>query len=202
MKKILFTLFFVSLNIIAFGQENPSHKSLENTNVEQRMFGYYPVGSKVEDRTALGGFWASQNFPKNIDPKMNVRPNEISLIALPAEEIVFDRKYRGMKLLLVNTTNEQAAFSATDSHLNIVQEALDRNGEWKAIEFVRGSDCGNSYHKVFLGVNQYWEIAAARYTGEFKTKLRLRLIKSKTEQSPIYSNEFEGSVNQKQFGIQ
>ncbi len=202
MKKILFTLFFVSLNIIAFGQENPLHKSLEKTNIENRMNGYYPAGSKVQDKNAFGGFWASQNFPKTVDPNMNARQGEISLVALPDEETVFAKKYRGMKLLLINATNEQVAFSASDSLLYIVQEALNQNGEWKTIELMPFSSCGNSNHNVFLGVNEYWEFAAVRYTGNFKTRLRFRLIKSRAEQSPIYSNEFEGNVNQKQFDVQ
>jgi len=203
MRKLLFTLFFVSLNIFAFGQENLLHKPLERISVDYRREGYYPAGSKVEDKTALGGFWASQNFPKAVDPNMNVPLGVISLIALPVEETVSAEKYKGMKLLLVNTTNEQVAFSASDSLLYIVQEALDQNGEWKTIELMRRSSCGNSNHNVFLGANEYWEFAAARYTGEFKTRLRLRLVKqkSKTEQPPIYSNEFEGSINQKQFAV-
>jgi hypothetical protein len=203
MKKLLFTLFIVSLNIVTFGQENPSRKSLEKTNIENRMNGYYPAGSKVEDKTALGGFWASQNFPKTIDPNMNIRQGEISLVALPDEETVFAEKSRGMKLLLVNTTNEQVTFSASDSLLYIVQEALDQNGKWKTIELMPFSSCGNSNHNVFLGANEYWEFAAARYTGNVKTRLRFRLIKqkSKSEQSPIYSNDFEGSVNQKQLDV-
>jgi len=203
MKKLLFTLFFISLNIFVFGQENLSHKSLERTSVDHRINGYYPAGSKVEDKNALGGFWESQNFPKTIDQNMFVRQGEIFLVALPDEETVFNKKYKGMKLLLINATKEQVAFSASDSLLYIVQEALDQNSEWKTIELTPRSSCGNSRHNVFLGANEYWEFAAARYTGDFKTKLRFRLDmqKFKSKQSPIYSNEFEGSINRKQFDI-
>ena len=203
MKRLLFTLFFVSLNIFAFGQENLSDKPLERTSIDHKMNSYYPAGSKIEDKTALGGFWASQNFPKAVAPTMRVPQSVISLVALPDAETIFDENYKGIKLLLVNTTNEQVAFSAADSRLYIVQEALDRNAEWKTIELMPYSSCGNSYHNVFLGANEYWEFAARRYTGDFKTMLRFRLAKqkSKTEQPPIYSNEFEGSVNQKQLNV-
>jgi len=78
-------------------------------------------------------------------------------------------------VFLVNTTKEQVTFSASDSRLYIVQEALDRDSKWKPIEYLPSSWCGNSYHHVFLGANEYWEFAAARYTGEFKTRLRFRL---------------------------
>jgi len=95
MKKLLLALFFVSLSIFAVGQENQSHKSLEDLNIDFMMRGYFYAGSKVEDKTAFGGFGTSQNFPKAIDSNMNVRQGKISLIAEPAEETVFAGKYRG-----------------------------------------------------------------------------------------------------------
>lgn len=204
MKKILCALLFVSLGVCADGQEAQSNRALENLNVDFMMRGYVYAGSKVEDKGALGGFGTSQNFPKAIDPDMSVRQGEISLIAKVDDEAVFDGKYKGLKLLLVNATNEQVAFPASDSRLYIVQEALDRDGKWKPVEYLPSSWCGNSYHNVFLGAQEYWEFAAARYTGKFKTRLRFRLDgqKSKTEKMAIYSNEFGGSVNAKQFTIQ
>ena len=204
MKKILFTLLLVAFSVFSFGQEKLSRKLLEDLNVDFMLRGYFYAGSKVEDKKAFGGFGTSQNFSKAIDPNMSVRQGEISLIALPDKETVFAEKYKGMKLLLVNATNEQAAFSASDSRLDIVQEALDRDGKWKPVEYLPSSWCGNSFHRVFLGANEYWEFAAARFTGSFKTKMRFRLEeqKSKTEKMIIYSNEFEGSVNAKQFTVQ
>jgi hypothetical protein len=85
-----------------------------------------------------------------------------------------------------------------------VQEALDRDGKWKPIEYLPSSWCGNSYHTVFLAANEYWEFTAARFTGKFKTKLRFRLDHQKpgAEDATIYSNEFEGGVNPKQFTVQ
>lgn len=203
MRKTLFALLFVSLSISALGQEGRSHGPLKDLDVDFMMRGYFYAGSKVLDQNAPGGFGTSDNFPKAIEPAMNVRRGEISLVAEPGEEVAFGEKYRGMKVLLVNATQEEVAFSASDSRLYIVQEALDRDGKWKPIEYLPASWCGNSYHRVFLGANQYWEFAAARYTGRFKTKLRFRLDerKSETETMTIYSNEFEGGVNPKQFTV-
>ena len=204
MNKILFVLLFVTFNTFAFGQDNSLSKPLEDLNIDFMLRGYFYAGSRIEDKKALGGFGKSQNFPKALSSNINVAPGKISLIALPEEEIVFAEKYKGMKVLLVNATDEQAAFSASDSRFYIVQEALDRDGKWKPIEYLPSSWCGNSYHTVFLGANEYWEFAAARFTGEFKTKLRFRLDlqKSETEKITIYSNEFDGGVNAKQFTIQ
>lgn len=199
--KVLFTLLFVLLNTFAFGQQ--AIKPLEDLNVNFMLRGYFYAGSKIEDKNAFGGFGRSDNYPKVIS-NMQAPQGFVSLIAKPDEETVFGEKYKGMKLLLINATNKEVGFAASDSRLYIVQEALDRDGKWKPIEYLPSSWCGNSYHTVFLGANEYWEFSAARYTGEIKTKLRFRLDKQsgKTDQTPIYSNEFEGSINPKQFTIQ
>ena len=204
MNKPFFALLLVSASICAAGQDRPSHASLKDLNVDFMMRGYFYAGSTTEDKRALGGFGTSQNFPRPIDPGIGVRQGEISLIARPGETAIFAEKFQGLKVLLINGTNEPAGFSASDSRLYIVQEALDRRGQWKPIEYLPSSWCGNSYHTVFLGPNEYWEFAAARYTGKFKTRLRFRLDwqKSETEKITIYSNEFEGSVNAHQFTIQ
>lgn len=84
-----------------------------------------------------------------------------------------------------------------------MQEAIDIDGQWKPVEYLPLSWCGNSYHMVFPDPKQYWEFAAARYTGKFKTRLRFRLQwqKSDTQKLTVYSNEFDGSVNAKQFTV-
>ena len=204
MKKTFFALLFFSLSICAGGQDKQSHRSLKDLNVDFMMRGYFFAGSTIEDKQALGGFGTSQNLPKAIDPKMSVSQDEISLIAKPDEAVLFAEKYKGMRVVLVNATNGTVGFPASDSRLYIVQEALDGRGEWKPIEYLPSSWCGNSYHTVFLGPNEYWEFAAARYTGKIKTRLRFRFDwqKSGTEKITIYSNEFEGSVNARQFTIQ
>ena len=78
------------------------------------------------------------------------------------------------------------------------------NAQRKPIEYLPSSWCGNSYHTVFLGPKQYWEFAAPRYNGKIKTRLRIRLEwqKSQFQKLTIYSNEFDGSVNAKQFTVQ
>lgn len=204
MKKPLFALLFVSVSICAWGQKHQSLKPLENLNVDFMMRGYFCAASKIEDKQAFGGFGTSENFPKPLATHISVRPGEISFVAKPDEVAIFAAKYKGLKVLLVNGTGEPVGFPASDSRLSIVQEALDQKGNWKPIEYLPSSWCGNSYHTVFLGPSEYWEFAAARYTGKFKTKFRFRLDwqTSGNKRAPIYSNEFEGGVNPNQFTIQ
>ena len=135
---------------------------------------------------------------------MTVPGGDISLIAFPDEAVPFDTKYRGLRVILVNTTGKEVGFAASDSRLYIVQEALDKDGKWKPVEYLPSSWCGNSYHTVFLPPDNYWEFSAARYTGVRPTKFRIRLsVEDPGEKSrTILSNEFEGSVNPKQFTVQ
>lgn len=201
MKTLLLALLILSFNVLAFGQKQKPSAPLEDLNIDFMLRGYFYAGSQIKDENALGGFGGSDNFPKSFKSDISAPKGKISLIALPNEETVFGEKYKGIKLLLVNATNKKADFSASDSRLYIVQEALDTDGKWKPVEYLPSSWCGNSYHMVFLDANQYWEFSAARFTGEIKTKLRFRLDQHNSEQTktPIYSNEFDGSINKKQF---
>lgn len=201
MNRKAFFLFFVLLSVAVVGQKQTA--PLKDLNVDFMLRGYFYAGTRIEDKNALGGFGSSDNLPKSASSSMNFPAGQVSLIAMPDKETLFYKEFKGMKLILANTTDEQQAFSASDSRLYIVQEALDADDKWKPVEYLPSSWCGNSYHTVFLGPNEYWEFAAAKFHGKQKTKLRFRLQLSKGErQTFIYSNEFEGSINPKQFTVQ
>ncbi len=202
-KSKLFHLFIIVVAVAAVSAQQNRSTQFKNLNVNFMLRGYFYAGSRIEDKNALGGFGPSENFSKTIDANANVPANTVSLIALSEEETVFAKEFIGIKVRLINTTGERIAFPASDSRLDIVQEAIDRDGKWKPIEYLPSSWCGNSYHTVFLGPNEYWEFAAAKYNGKFKTKLRFRLQSPKLERTEfIYSNEFDGSVNPKQFTVE
>jgi hypothetical protein len=177
---------------------------LADLNVNFMLRGYFFAGSRVDDKNALGGFGGSDNLPKTINSTMNIPVGDVSLIAYPDEPVPFDKQYRGMRVILANMTENVVGLNASDSRLSIVQEAIDRDGKWKPIEYLPSSWCGNSYHTVFLPAHEYWEFAAARYTGSRPTKLRVKLTIAEADQKTrtILSNEFEGSVNPKQFTVQ
>jgi hypothetical protein len=192
-------LLLLLLSATAFAQRTAS--GLKDLNVDFMLRGYFFAGSRIVDQNALGGFGPSNNLPVAADTGMNLPSGQIALVALPDEETVFSKEFRGIKVVLANTTDKEQGFAASDSRLYIVQEALDADGKWKPVEYLPSSWCGNSYHTVFLGPGEYWEFAAARFNGSRKTKLRFRLQMSTDKQkvSYIYSNEFEGSINPKQF---
>src|SRR5262245_2505917 len=85
--------------------------------------GWYYAGSNVIDDKALGGFGPCDNFPKKCAKDGPGTPGKLSLIAFP-EEVVDFRKRKAIVVRLINRTDKVVPFSACDSGLYIVQEAL------------------------------------------------------------------------------
>ncbi len=143
------------------------------------------------------------NWPQKIGDKTWGAKETTSLVAFPDEAVAFG-KHRGMVVRLVHRGKDPARFQGCDSGLPIIREALDSKGRWREIENTRSSWCGNSYHELSLGPNEYWEFVAPVYTGSIKTKIRFRLDASdefhgrKAKQRWIYSNAFDGAVTKEQ----
>jgi hypothetical protein len=137
------------------------------------------------------------NVPKPNAQLTNGVEGELSLVVLPQEEVAFNKDYHGFRLLLVNRTGNTINIPSCDNRLAIVQQGLEGEGLWRPIEYLPSSWCGNSYYSVTLPSGHYWEFAAPRYKGTIKTTLRFVLTIE--GQNPIFSNEFEGSVNPGQF---
>jgi hypothetical protein len=158
--------------------------------------GRYYAGSNVKDEDALGGFGACNNFPKKCAKGFPGREGALSLVAYP-DEIAVVGKVQTMPLRLVNRTGKTVGFSACDSRLYIVQEALLEDGRWQALEKFPETFCGNSFHRVFLESNEYWEFFAPCRVGWHRTKLRFRLVPGGEQAlaggGTLLSNEFEGS---------
>ncbi|WP_452601144.1 hypothetical protein [Pontimicrobium sp. MEBiC06410] len=72
-------------------------------------------------------------------------------------------------------------------------EAKNRKGEWKPIEKQWGYFCGTGIYTHILKPNNICVSSVYKYSGNFKTKLRLKHLGN-------YSNEFEGYVNLDEFG--
>jgi hypothetical protein len=181
---------------VATTQQNA--EELPAVNVSHMLRGYFFAASPIRDPKALGGFGGSDNLPASLD--RDVPPNAVSLIALPEELVPFDRSQRGFRVILANTTERRVAFAASDSRLRIVREALSPEGEWKAIEYLPSSWCGNSYHEVFLPPGHSWSFSAPVYAGAIETRMRF-VLRGSSEGEAIYSNEFPGAVNKEQFSI-
>lgn len=98
---------------------------------------------------------------------------------------------------LVNTTDSTQRITRQDGSLMMIQEAQNEQGEWQPIEYWVRSGCGNSYFDpLILGKNQYAMFAIRKYSGDYKTKIRLKI---KTNGMLFYSPPFDGSIDIAQF---
>jgi hypothetical protein len=172
----------------------------DNTvNVKFMLRGYCHAGSTIKDDQALGGFGRSDNMPKKIWFDKQKSSSCCYLLAQPEVVTEFGGG-KGMRLVLANATRNAIAFNACDSRLYIIQEAKDESGNWRPIEYLPSSWCGNSYHRVILGPGEFWSFPSPRYEGSFPTILRFHLVEQ-GGRSIAVSNEFEGSINPEQFSV-
>lgn len=79
-----------------------------------------------------------------------------------------------------------------------IQEAKDKDGKWKPIEFSYHFEmCGTgSDIKKLLESKKYAGFSIIKYSGNFKTKIR---VKTQINNHYYYSNEIEGCINHSQF---
>jgi len=184
------TLAVVFLGFISNAAE------LKEVNLKYMLRGYCYAASPTNAPVAhpLSG---NLNVPKPLGQTNYGTQGELSLVVLLKEEVPFNKEYRGFRLLLVNRTTAETNFVSCDTRLPIVQEALEGEGLWRPVEYLPASWCGNSYFCVTLPAGHYWEFAVPRYTG--KIKVPLRFVLRIEGEMPVYSNEFEGSVNPEQF---
>lgn len=164
-------------------------------SVENKSRCYCHAGSFLSDPDA-SGFGKSGNLPRKVSSRSSGRG--LFLFAQP-EVVTSFAGGPGMRLTVVNQTHDLLAFAACDSYLAITQEAQDVDGNWKPLDKLPNSDCGNSYHRVFLSPNNFWAIAAPRYKGPIATKLRFTM--QLADGSSLHSNEFDGSIHEGQFSV-
>ena len=156
-------------------------------------------------RWESGGWGTSRNLPQKIQKRQPVTSNALTVVIDTIATVDTTGGYIAYPVYIYNTTGQAIEFDAQDSRLYMKTQALSTNGEWKDIEYLPGSWCGNSYHRVTLPNKQYWKVNTPCYAGDIKTRLRIELkyvdptIKSdKWEDQKtitIYSNEYTGNIN-------
>lgn len=111
-------------------------------------------------------------------------------------EIRYSRGQDYNYLLMLNPTDSTISFKCQDWQPRMIQEAKDKEGNWKPIEYWRFSTCGNSYGTCQLKSNQKIYFMIRKYNGPFLTKLRVKyLINDEIRYSPSYW----GMINPNQF---
>jgi hypothetical protein len=185
-------------------------------------YGFYPHSRANEEYIRLGGYHFDGKSDKIIEA-----------IQIPNNQFVFEirtndtvhfkyrnqnpfQEYLGFNFFIANNTTDTFLFDAYDGRIDMKMQAMDKTGNWKDINAYLSSGCGNSLHVKVLNPKQYWQLNLPLFKGNFKTKLRLKLMKKtdkirdywtiidgqkmeRKESIPIYSNEIEGSINPAQF---
>jgi hypothetical protein len=97
-----------------------------------------------------------------------------------------------ISVFVQNNTTEIISLLHQDNQIYILQEAMDKNGLWKPIEYWESSDCGNSFGQINIESKGIIETKSTKYQGSFKTKIRFKLS---TDEKLFYSNTLDGSIN-------
>jgi hypothetical protein len=155
--------------------------------------------------------------PKEVTDENTFSKNSLSIVADPGDDDVdFFQVARGMRVYVANTTTDTVTFNAQDNRLYMKMQARDKDENWRDIEYLPSSWCGNSYHTVELAPQRYWTFVAPVYDGAIATKMRIALTYvdrsnmrdlsqarrrhyRDAPQLTIYSNEFTGIINPAQF---
>lgn len=185
-----FFFLFITLNMLCTLQGSVP------ANFDSMLRGYCFAGNKTRDTNALGGYGGSGNLPIQLTGSQK-NGEGLTLEIIEDENAVFTEAYEGIIVRLVNYGDQQESIQASDSRIGIIQEALDKDGQWKAIEYLPSSWCGNSRHNVYLDAAHYWNFKAPKYSGEYETKLRFALVLKNG--ITLHSRTYNGSINKMQF---
>jgi hypothetical protein len=171
---------------------------LDSVDIDFQFRGRCYAFNSAKHNVESNGEAHSSNLAQKTDDSFTKNDNYLFLNTQEYEGS--DNNRAAHKLYLVNTTKSKISYSAQDSRLNIVAQALDENGEWKDISYLPSSWCGNSYHKVTLGKNEYWRFYVPVFKGTFATKLRYVLLDG--GENLLVSNEIDVLINPGQFNAE
>ena len=189
---------------IVWRQPIDTFTKLKPLNIDFMNRGYFYAYSTPKNTEAdeSGGWAVSPNLPTKISDTW-FPDNSLGITIDTKLTDTFTNQFYGFKLFVSNTTADTIKFNAQDSRLYLKLQAQNNKGEWKDIEYLPSSWCGNSYHRVELEPGAFWDFTIPKYNGEFQTKIRAELKyiyndNPRTERV-VYSNVINGSINPGQF---
>jgi hypothetical protein len=168
-------------------------KGLDSLDIDFQLRGNCYAFSSLKNAKKSNGEGHSENIPKPNNDKFGKGLFGLYLSKNELQKV--HEKNIGHSLYLINTTDKNIDLSAQDSRLDIKAEVKSNIGIWTEITYLPSSWCGNSYHTITLGADEYWEFIQPVFKGSFKTKLRYKL---ELEDSTIVSNEIEAFINPEQ----
>ena len=145
---------------------------------------------EMNDNRIDKDFVASSEFKTKINGQGKTE-NEINLIIEKTKENQFS-------IYILNNTTDSISISKQDWSLYLIQEAKDKNGEWKPIEYWQYASCGNSYLTNKLEPNGILKTESVAYNGNLETEVRFKFL---NEKNIYYSNSVIGKINESQFNL-
>jgi hypothetical protein len=176
------------------------YNQLDTLDIDFMERGGFYAHSESKESSRENGWGGSHNGTNAITDTMNFPKNQLTLAIRTSDTVHIGYKWLGYKVFIANNTKDTFRFEAQDSRLYMNMQALDEKNNWRDIEYLPSSWCGNSYHVLALDPHLYWTFQTALYKGTLPTRLRLKLgIKNGKKKVEIYSNEIEASINYSQF---
>ncbi|MFN8361661.1 MAG: WG repeat-containing protein [Candidatus Kapaibacterium sp.] len=144
-------------------------------NIDYQRSGYFRALSANDERGHVGPGFESYREAQSITEAAAFAPNTLSINVHPEMPDTFTATTKGVTVFVANTTDTTIRFEAQDNRLPMIVQALSPTGEWRDIENLPSSWCGNSYHTISLLPKMFWKFISPEYEGNFKTKLRIKL---------------------------
>jgi hypothetical protein len=162
-------------------------ESLEDLNTSN--LGLQVVADTVNELSMTKKpIWASYLFHNELSGKNRVLQDDTLI-----------QQVKSFPIYVANMSkNQYASLETQDGSIVVIVEAVDREGQWKPIEYWSHSWCGNSYYTMMIPPRHMLMTRGIKCSGDFYTTCRLKLSNS---QDSIFSNEFQMSINETQFSM-
>ena len=105
---------------------------------------------------------------------------------------------RAFPVYVANTSPHRKLLYGKDGHVFAIQEAKDRDGQWRPIESKGADFCDSGEWILKLRPGQMGVFLMNKYSGEYKTLLRVRL---QNGESRYVSAPYKGQINERQFAV-
>jgi hypothetical protein len=174
-------------------------------NIDYMLAGHFYADPALQNEKWWWSVPSVNNGPRLIQQENTFVPGALSIHVESKADTLFEDKYVGYSVSLANKSGKMVSFQTQDHRLDMIVQARNQQGEWKNIEYLPSSWCGNSYSNIDLKSGYYWQFTTPRFDGEFNTKCRIALKyinpdpELKNQETTLFSNEFDGSVNLSQF---
>lgn len=197
MKIITTTILLYSLLLLQLNQNHFNEsKMIQGTYLYTSP---HPIDYIIETDTileiTLKNSLSKQFYVDYLNKQFQIK-NYLQAVPKPLDTIEISNYLSKFFAIEIQNLSNQNYSIVHDAGLPIIQEAKDKNGEWKPIEYVVLS--GNFLsHSIPFPSQSKIEIAAPRYSGEYETELRIKVgIQGK---GVITSEAFKGTINYGQF---